>query len=268
MTAGAVRGGLWKVAGIAWVAFAAMVGGAVVGAREPVRGTTAPASGSGSPVRTAAARRLVWGYGLASGAMVTSAALFLLPTAFGPAPRAGGIGVATGFLAGFAGHALGHRLSHVRPFDGTVAALAAHALAAGAVIGLVYATLPSLGPLLGLAIVSHKAPAGYAAARRLVRAGKDPAVLLVPAAGVGLTAIPAGLLPIPNEPAVNAVVFGFASGLFLHVAADFLPRCEVGGDVHAVAGEDHAFLDRLRLHAAASVASGAVAVVAAWATIA
>ncbi len=38
----------------------------------------------------------------------------------------------------------------------TTIAIAAHALSAGLVIGLVYASMPDLGILLGLAIVSHK----------------------------------------------------------------------------------------------------------------
>ncbi len=249
----AVLANLWKVLVIAWVAFAAMAGSIPLGVRAAEVGS---------------ARRLVWGYGLASGAMITSAAVFLVPQAMGFDPRVGGFGIAAGILVGFGSHVLGHRLSHVNAaFDNTAVQLSAHALSAGAIIGLVYATMPELGLLLGLAIVSHKGPAGYAAARRLAAGNRSPSVILLPAAGVGITAIPTALLDIPAIPALNAAVFGFAAGVFLHVAMDFLPRCEVGGEVGKVAQvADHAheLLDRLRLHAVASTALGGLAVFLAW----
>jgi ZIP family zinc transporter len=205
--------------------------------------------------------------------MVTSAAMFLLPQAIGigstaGAPQFGGIGVALGIVAGYSAHTVGHRLTHVDvSLDLTSAQIAAHALSAGAIIGLVYGSMPSLGLLLGLAIVSHKGPAGYAAVRRLRRAGKPASALLLPSAGVGLTAIPAALLPIPDTPAVSAVVFGFAAGVFLHVAMDFLPNCEAGSEIDQVCSlheESHDLLDELRTHAVGSTALGAAAVVAAW----
>jgi len=59
--------------------------------------------------------------------------------------------------------------------------------------------------------------------------------------------------------------------VFLHVAMDFLPRCELGGDVYEVAnvsGDAHALLDRLRLHAVGSTAAGALAVFLAWLAVA
>lgn len=252
----AIAGGLWKVLIVSWVAFGAMAGAAPLGRRAAA---------------TASARGLVWGYGLASGAMVTSAAVFLVPQAIGYDPKIGGFGVAAGVLAGFAAHTIGHRLTHIEtPFDTTTAEITAHALTAGAIIGLVYATLPDLGVLLGLAIVSHKGPAGYAAARRLARNGKSVSVLLLPAAGVGLTAIPAATLAIPDVPVLNAAIFGFASGVFLHVAMDFLPECEAGtevGDVAALSGVAHDRLDRLRAHAVASTTLGGGAVFLAWALV-
>ncbi len=243
-----------KVLGIAWVAFLAMALAIPLGVRAS---------------RRQHARRLVWGYGLASGAMVTSAAVFLVPGAVGHHPEFGGFGVALGVVAGYSAHTVGHRLTHVdAPFEDTALRLAAHALAAGGIIGIVYAAMPALGPLLGLAIVSHKGPAGYAAAHRLSNEGRPVWPLLVPAAGVGITAIPAALLAVPADPVVNAVVFGFAAGIFLHVAMDFLPRCEVGGEVYELAAvespADHGLLDRLRLHAVTSTALGAAAVFVAW----
>ncbi|WP_158055833.1 ZIP family metal transporter [Halorussus halophilus] len=251
----ALVSGVTKVVGIAWVAFAAMGGAAYLG---------------GQSGESASAKHLVWGYGLASGAMITSAAVFLVPGAIDHHPKFGGFGIALGVLVGFSAHTLGHRASHADfdlPLDHTAAELTAHSLAAGAIIGLVYGNMPELGVLLGLAIVSHKGPAGYAAAHRLRRSGKTVSVLLFPAAGVGLTAIPAALLELPSSGPVNGVVFGFAAGVFLHVAMDFLPKCELGGDVYEVASVSdnaHALLDQLRTRAVMSTGIGGLAVFLAW----
>jgi ZIP family zinc transporter len=257
LSALAVTGGAQKVLVISWVAFVAMSVGAWLGARAA---RTSP-------------HRLVWGYGLASGAMVTSAAMFLVPQAMGlgtaaGTPRIGGVGIAAGIVAGYGTHTIGHRLTHVETsFDTTTAAISAHALSAGLVIGLVYASMPTLSLLLGLAIVSHKGPAGYAAARRLVREDNSATALLLPAAGVGLTAIPTALLPVPASPVANALTFGFAAGIFLHVALDFLPNCEAGSEIDEVCSlqeHSHDLLDELRTHAVGSTVVGAAAVVLAW----
>jgi ZIP family zinc transporter len=252
-TALAVTEGRTTLAVVAWAAFLAMALAAPLGAR------------AGETPRAGA---LVWGYGLSSGAMVTSAAVFLLPTAIGHDPQFGGFGVASGLLLGFAGHTVGHRLAHVDlPVDRTVAELTAHALAAGVVIGVVYANM-EVGALLGLAIVSHKGPAGYAAATRLSRSAGHWSILLVPAAGVGLGGVAAATVALPAGGAVRGVVFGFATGVFLHVAMDFLPRCEIGSEVHeALADDDHALLDRLRAHAVASTVLGGLAVFLAWVVV-
>ena len=80
----------------------------------------------------------------------------------------------------------------------------------------------------------------------------------------------------PAAATVNGLVFGFAAGVFLHMAMDFLPRCEIGGDIYeaaALAGdgegdEAHRRLDRLRRHAAASTALGGLIVFGLWAVLA
>ena len=248
--------GARKLVVISWTAFLAMAAAIPLGTRSDERG----------------AGGLVWGYGLAAGAMVTSAAVFLVPQAIGQHPRWGGFGIAFGLLAGFASHTIGHRLAHMDlPMDRTVAELTAHALSAGAIIGIIYGNMPELGALLGLAIVSHKGPAGYAAARRLVDAGRGPSVLLLPATGVGIAGIASSLIALPAAGPVRGIVFGFAAGVFLHVAMDFLPRCEIGSEVHdllSVSGDAHALLDRLRLHAVASTSIGGLVVLAAWLVIA
>lgn len=255
VSAYAVSVGRWKLLIIGWVAFFAMAGAAALGAY-----TSSRHAGS-----------LVWGYGLASGAMITSAAVFLLPQAIAHHPAFGGFGVAAGILIGFASHTIGHRLAHRDlPMDNTVAQLSAHALSAGAIIGVVYGNA-EIGLMLGLAIVSHKGPAGYAAASRLARNGKSVVPVLLPAVGVGLVAILVSAVDLPASPAVRGVVFGFATGVFLHVAMDFLPRCEIGSEIHealTVEGDAHAVLDRLRVHAVISISVGALAVFLAWLVIA
>ena len=251
----AVVTGAWKLLGIGWVAFGSMAGAAAWGARK---GDRAPST-------------LVWGAGLASGAMITSAALFLLPDAINHHPAFGGLGIAAGIVGGFSAHAIGHRVSHVDiGVDTTVVQLTAHATAAGAIIGIVYGNMPELGPLLGVAIVSHKGPAGYAAADRLTRQGRSWLPILVPAAGVGVVAVLSSVVALPASAPLRGLVFGFATGVFLHVAMDFLPRCELGSEVHealSVDGDAHALLDRLRLHAVASTLLGALTVVVAWTVV-
>ena len=213
-------------------------------------------------------QKLVWGYGLSSGAMITSAALFLVPEAVEHDPMLGGLGIAVGVITGFIIHTTTHQLTHTNlPLDHTTTELTAHALADGSIIGLIYAAMPELGMLLGLAIVSHKGPAGYAAGHRLKREGTPVSRLLLPASAVGLAGLLAGLLDFPSTSVANAFILGFATGVFLHVAMDFLPRCELGSEIHQAAGlkgDDHHLLDQLRLHAVLSTVLGGFAVFAAW----
>ncbi|MFB6265284.1 MAG: ZIP family metal transporter [Bradymonadaceae bacterium] len=252
-TAAAVAADLWKVLGIGWVAFAAMGVGALFGGR----------SDGGDDVHGA-----VWGYGLASGAMIASAAVFLVPPAIEFEAATGGAGLAVGVFAGFTTHTLGHHLTHGDwPVDHTVVELTGHAVAAGAVIGLVYATMPQLDVLLGFAIVSHKGPAGFAAARRLHRLDKRTRVLVLPAAGVAVMATAVALVGRSFSASFDAAVFGFAAGMFLHVAMDFLPRCEIGSEIYEVAARQsdaHETLDDLRSHAVASTGAGGAIVLAIW----
>ncbi|PSQ97398.1 MAG: ZIP family metal transporter [Bacteroidetes bacterium SW_9_63_38] len=246
--------GLWKLLSIGWVAFLAMGGGIWLGTRA-ARGT--------STVQER--RRLVWAYGVSSGAMITSATLFLVPAAIGHDGPLGGIGIAAGIIGGFAIHMLHvpaawHRAA-VAP---VVWELSLHSMGAGVVIGAVYAVMPSLGPLLGLAILSHKGPAGYAAARRLRRHGQSPLVLLLPAAAVGGAAIPVAMTAPPTGDVVHALLFGGATGLFLHVALDFLPHCDwdhLGTDD---AHETHDGGSSLQGTAVLSTVLGGIVVVVLW----
>jgi ZIP family zinc transporter len=208
---------------------------------------------------------------VAFGAMATGAWLGARAETTDPYRLVWGYDLALGLVAGYSAHVLGHRLTHVDVgVDLTTVQIAAHALSAGLIIGFVYGTLPALGLLLGLSIVSHKGPAGYAAARRLARDGRSATVLLFPAAATGVAAIPAATVALPATPWVNAVVFGFAAGIFLHVAMDFLPNCEAGSEVDEVCAiheNSHDLLDELRTHAVASTVIGGASVVVAWALL-
>ncbi|MFD1589368.1 ZIP family metal transporter [Halorientalis brevis] len=215
----------------------------------------------------------VWGYGLASGAMVTSAALFLVPQALGQHTRLGSLGIALGFLGGYVGHTVSHRFTHLElPIDHTASELTVHALSAGAIIGAIYTAMPSLTSILGIALVSHKAPAGYAAARRLAARGRSVVTLLLPAAAVGLVALPVGIVGFSPASGLRGLLFGIAAGVFLHVAVDLLPECTTGSDTCPVDASDHSgdvhqLQDRLRTHAAVSALVGGAAVAAAWALV-
>lgn len=234
---------LWKILAIAWTSFGAMVAGSLVGLRGP-----------------AGPRGLVWGYGLTAGAMTAAAAAFLVPLAVRAQPQLGGFGVGAGLLAGFAVGALASRGGrHAGEMtDTSVLRLTLHAVTAGLIIGVVYAQLPA-GLLLGLSIISHKGPAGYAAARWLSQRGASPLMLLLPAVGVGVPALAVGLAQPQIPPGARALVFGFAAGIFLNIASDFLPRAGAAHLAEASEAEEAG-----RIHAAASTLVGGSAVFLAW----
>jgi ZIP family zinc transporter len=227
--------------------------------------------------------------------MIMSACLFLVPTATAHDARLGGIGIALGLMAGFALHLFGQGRSgssdHVEapswgPGDldrgehsgasvpPVIGALLLHAVAAGLVIGGVYAAMPSMGATLGLSIISHKAPAGYVAARRLTRQGKSIGFLLLPAAAVGIAAVPVGLVDPPSSESAYGLAFGLATGAFLHVAVDFLPRCDWGSELYRAARSEGAAPrdgssttaspQGMRRSAVMSTVAGGLLVVGAW----
>ncbi|NBC64975.1 MAG: ZIP family metal transporter [Bacteroidetes bacterium] len=243
----------WKIVGISWTAFLSMAAAMPIGIRSAGQNKF---------------NHLIAGYGLASGAMITSAAIFLVPTAINHHPVYGGLGIAAGVISGFAIHSLNHGLTHTTSsLDSVVIELTSHALTAGVIIGTVYAAMPELSILLGLAIVSHKAPAGYAASQRLAKKGKSARWILLPAAAVGITALPVSLLNVPGNDIVNALIFGFATGVFFHVAMDFLPECEVGGNIHKesdLTHKEHYILDEYRKWAVLNTFTGGFIVFLAW----
>lgn len=230
---------------IALVSFGSMVVGAALGLQ----------GGSG-------VTGLTWAYGLAAGAMLASAAAFLLPVAIARDPQLGGFGIAAGVLAGFALHTLGEKFGGyaATSTDDVVVRLTIHAVTAGLVIGAIYTSLPGVGLLLGLSIVSHKGQAGYAAAQQLHQAGRSALPLVVPAAGIGIPAVAVGLLGVTPPEQLNAVIFGFAAGVFLHLAVDFLPT---GGESTGTEVPEK----QIAVHASVSAVLGASAVVLAWLVI-
>jgi hypothetical protein len=224
-------------------------------------------------------RRLIWAYGLASGAMITSTTLFLVPNAISHHAALGGLGIAIGIVGGFSIHTLHAGPGHVGGAARPVAwEFTLHSLGAGLVIGAVYAAAPALGPTLGFAIVSHKAPAQ---GPRRIRG--RPSALAERTVGLDAAASGGGRWPRcasrgPCQPAGSAWspcprVWG-ATGIFLHVAIDFLPRCEwrhglrpvvaTAADSEGQGETEGAHGHRLHWQAIASTVLGGTVVVAAW----
>ncbi|AWB26271.1 ZIP family metal transporter [Halococcoides cellulosivorans] len=220
-------------------------------------------------------RRQIWAYGLASGAMLASAAALLAPKAIAPqgafatqTATYGGFAIAAGYLLGYAGHELGHLLTHHDlPLNATVSELTVHALAAGTIMGVVYGSLPGLSALFGFGVLAHKFPAGFTGSESLRTAGLPRTVMVVPAAAVALAAIPVSLVMPDLSEVVQAIFYGVSTGVFAHVAVDMLPECSHVGS-HSESGhgsvECSRDADRLRRHAVASTVAGAGAIVALW----
>ncbi|WP_423822509.1 hypothetical protein V5738_00900 [Salinisphaera sp. SPP-AMP-43] len=168
--------------------------------------------------------------GLAAGAMIASACIFLLPSALAGDARHGGLGVTAGLLLGIA---LDWLMRAHEPEDAggdnALVAITLHAAAAGAAMGLAYAAVPSLSVLLGVVIVAHKLPAGYALARARQGLGRSRWPILAPSCAVGLVAIPVALWAGPLHAGVdNAWLSGLATGVFLHVGLDFARQPAAG----------------------------------------
>lgn len=243
----------WKVFSISWIACIAMI--AVI------------PWGIHHAQNHARSGHLITAYGLCSGAMITSAAVFLAPVAINHGSIYGGFGIALGMLSGFAIHTFNHDLDAVtEQVTPEILELILHTLTAGLVIGMIYAEMPSLSLLLGLAIISHKAPAGYVAARQLESEQKSPWITILPACGVGITALPVSLININGSAGVQALIFGFATGIFLHMASDFLPVCNAHSPLHNQIhneGEGKSF-DSFRSRAIFSTFGGGVIVFVLW----
>ncbi len=238
-----------KLVGIAGFGFVAMLAGVAVSRRGEF---DTPA-------------RRVWADGLASGAMLASAAALLAPKAITQHAAYGGFAIAFGYLLGYASHELGHLLTHRDlPINAAAGELTLHALAAGAIMGVVYGALPSLTPLFGYGIVAHKLPAGFTGSEAVQRSGLPTTVMVVPAAAVAVAAIPLSLLTPALSPVVKAVFFGVSTGVFAHVAIDMLPECSQGETGGHGSVQCSRSADRIRQYAAVSTLLGAGTIFALW----
>ncbi|MFQ3285526.1 MAG: ZIP family zinc transporter [Halobacteriales archaeon] len=217
--------------------------------------------------------RQVWAYGLASGAMLTSAAALIAPKAIGHHPDYGGFAIAFGYLIGYGAHELGHLVTHYElPINAAAGELTLHALAAGSIMGVAYGALPSLTPLFGYGIVAHKFPAGFTGSEAVENSGLPVAIMVVPAAAVAIAAIPLSILTPDLSPIVKAVFFGVSAGVFAHVGIDMLPECSHVGSHSDSTGHGAVHCspdaDRLRQYAVLSTLLGAAAIYVLWQVLA
>lgn len=209
--------GQWKVLTISWIAFCSMAGAIPLGII---------AANHGSSVMVAK------GYSLAAGAIITAAAIFLIPEAVHHRPAYGGLGIAVGIILGYAMHNLNFQWHH-RSWIGdvTVAKLVIHTISEGIVIGFIYHLMPKLSIVVGVAIILHKGPAAYAAACRLKEKGSSPLPLLIPSCATGLAALSISLINMHGTPIANALIDGLAAGIFFHIGLDFLPAYKTDTEI-------------------------------------
>ncbi|MFB6207851.1 MAG: ZIP family metal transporter [Candidatus Nanohaloarchaea archaeon] len=241
-------GSAQKVVVIGWTAALAMFLGGLLARRE-----------------LRSEKSIVWVYGISGGAALASIFYFVLPKALQLSVDFGAAGVLTGFLAGLALHSLGHKVSHSAD-HGTNALLSVsfHSASAGLIIGLIYQQLPGIGLALGIAIVSHKLPAGYMVVDRMHSREKVWTKLLLPATAVGSIALLSFSYPVALGQNLKALFFGFSSGIFIHLALDFIPNPEPESHLRKILTHEedplHHELDEITTHCVASTVAG-VAVV-------
>lgn len=155
--------------------------------------------------------------GAAGGAMLTAALVFVVPHALMAHTPRGAIGLALGLGIG----ALLHRAARGAIDQMALTGLTLHTLTAGCALGALYSLVPALGVPAGLAILVHKAPAGYLLAHRLERAGRSRTLVAWPAIATGLGALPVAMMR-GKLPVSSGLMFGIAAGLFLFVALGFV----------------------------------------------
>lgn len=207
----AVRAGLWTLVTLTvFSAFALLIGAAI----------SAISHRSRLMSRVDAA---------AAGAMLGSALIFVVPHALIEHAGAGALGLVVGL-------AIGLLLAAARPGrDGRaiLSALTLHSIGDGIVVGALYTLAPKLGWGVGLAVLAHKAPAGYALARRLSKRPRQQILVVLPALATGLGALGVAIMPaVVALPA--GMIFGIAAGLFLFVAAAFLASSVNTGSLDTV----------------------------------
>lgn len=210
--------------------------------------------------------RLVWAYGLSSGAMILSAVIFMFPEISG---QVGLIGLGLGVVLGYGVHTISHNTSHqfeeVLSGKREIISLTLHTIFAGIALGLIYSQSPNVSVVLGVAIVSHKFPAGFSVVRRM----ESNWLILFPAIIFGVVCLGSFfVIPMLSGTAAS-LIFGIAAGVFIHMAMDFLPECD-RGDIYEVveeSEEEHHVLDHLRYHALGSVVVGSAVVIGLWAIV-
>jgi ZIP family zinc transporter len=214
-------------------------------------------------------------YGLGSGMMIMSAFLIIAPKAMygGTNQQAaiGGIGIATGYMIGYATHEVGHIISHKEIVENVLYSIkifeiTAHSILAGSLMGIAYGTIPSLTLVFGFGIVAHKFPAGLTTVMSSQNK-KDTTLILIPATAVGISAVIAAST-IPQMTAVQeSLIFGLSTGLFSHVAIDMTPEC-VGSDKDHT--RSHGTIvcstntDKMRLISSLSVFFGGLIIASLW----
>jgi ZIP family zinc transporter len=155
--------------------------------------------------------------GAAAGAMVYTALGLMTPDVVA---EHAGFGIA-GLLAGFGVAVVLFRAS---PSSGggqtTLSALTLHSLFDGILLGTAYIWLPSAGIGVGVALLAHKAPTGYALARRLCLAERSTILTLLPALATGIAAVMVAIISPLYLPA--GILAGAATGLLLFVALIFM----------------------------------------------
>lgn len=184
----------------------------------------------------------------AAGAMLTSALVLVVPHALIEHAEPGAIGLVAGLGIGL----LLQRVASAHGGRSFLGALTLHSICDGLVLGALYTLAPALGWSVGLAILVHKAPAGYALARRLPSTPANRALILLPALGTGLGALSVAMMR--TTVALPAgLIFGVAAGLFLFVALMFF------GSVSGTKKSSLATADYIAL-----ILGGAVVIIAAW----
>lgn len=164
----------------------------------------------------------------AAGAMLASALVLVVPHALIEHPGSGTAGLLAGLAVGMALHAAGSG----RDGRTILSALTLHSICDGIVLGALYTLMPALGWSVGLAILAHKAPAGYVLARQLAARPGYPLLVVLPALGTGLGALSVAI--IPAAAALPAgLIFGAAAGLFLFVALAFFTSSARAGALDA-----------------------------------
>ncbi|WP_423822984.1 hypothetical protein V5738_03300 [Salinisphaera sp. SPP-AMP-43] len=194
-----MRHGLWSIVGLSAFGAVAFCVGAIVS------------------LLPHHARILAYFDAAAAGAMLSAALLLVAPHAVIDHAETGLLGLLVGLGAG----ALLHRTGARNDGLSILTALSLHSLGAGIAVGALYTAMPTLSWAVGIAILGHKAPAGYVLTRRLQSVGQNRLFVVLPALGTGLGALSIAIM----QPAIAlpvGLIFGAAAGLFVYVALAFV----------------------------------------------